>query len=96
MHPLAVLTALVFGSAAAISFGLTATTIVFLVLKGEQPQLARELPALARSCVIFLTLSAVSGGCLYATLKGLAWRRYAQAAMWLSVAAVVWIFWPSG
>jgi len=96
LHPLAVLTALVFGSATAISFGLTATTIVFLVLKGEQPQLARELPVLARSCLVFLTLAAISGGCLYATLKSHAWKGFAQLTMWLSVAAVIWNYWPSG
>ena len=96
MSPLAVLTAIVFGSSAAISFGLTATTIVFLVLKGEQPQLARELPVLARSCLVFLALAATSGGCLYATLKGHAWTGFAQLIMWLSVAAVVWNYWPSG
>jgi hypothetical protein len=95
LRPLAVLTALVFGSAAAISFGLTATTIVFFVLKGEQPQLARELPSLVRSCLGFLLLSAISGACLYATLRGLRWQMLGQVAMWLSVAAIVWAYWPS-
>jgi ABC-type methionine transport system permease subunit len=96
LRPLAVLTALIFGSSAAISFGLTSTAIVFFVLKGEQPQLVRELPVLVRSCLGFLTLTGISGGCLYATLKELRWKGLAQVIMWLSVVAVGWAYWPRG
>jgi hypothetical protein len=88
------LIALIFGSSAAISFGLTATAIVFLVLKGEQPQLMHELPTLIRSCCGFLALSAISGGCLYATLKQLRWQWGAQAAMWLGLVIIVYAYWP--
>jgi hypothetical protein len=88
------LIALVFGSSTAISFGLTTTAIVFLVLQGEQPQLSRELPALARSCLGFLALSAISGSCLYAVLKELRWRNMAQAGMWLAVALTIFAYWP--
>jgi hypothetical protein len=94
LRPLAVLTALVFGSSAAISFGLTATTIVFFVLRVEQPQLDRELPSLVRSCLCFLALAAVSGGCLYATLKDLRWRNAGQAGMWIAVTLVAYAYWP--
>lgn len=95
MRPLAVLTALVFGSAAAISFGLTATAVVFYVLSGEEPRLAEELPPLLRSCGWFLGLAGISGACLYATLKGLRWRWAGQAAMWLFLAAIGWVYWPA-
>jgi hypothetical protein len=88
------LIALIFGSSAAISFGLMATTIVFLVLKNEQPQLAYELPALIRSCSGFLILTALSGSCLYATLKERRWQWGAQAAMWIALATIVYIHWP--
>jgi len=95
LRPLAVLTALIFGSAAAISFGLTATAVVFLVLGSEEPRLADELPSLIRSCGWFLVLAGVSGTALYATLKELKWRWAGQAAMWLSLVLIGWVFWPT-
>jgi len=88
------LIALIFGSSAAISFGLMATSIVFLVLRSEQPQLAHELPILIRSSCGFLALSAVSGSCLYATLKDLRWQWRAQIAMWIGLAVTVYAYWP--
>jgi len=85
---------MIFGSSAAISFGLTTTVIVFFILKSEQPQLAHELASLVRSCVGFLAMSALSGGCLYATLKELRWQSVAQVAMWLAVAGIAYAYWP--
>lgn len=95
MRPLAVLIALIFGSSAAISFGLTATAVVFLVLGDDEPRLADELPALLRSCGWFLGLAAISGACLYATLKDLRWRWAAQGAMWLFLGLIGWVYWPT-
>ena len=94
MSPIAALTAIVFGSAAAISFGLTATLIVFLVLRGERPELAHELPVLLRGCALFVALSAVSGGCLIATLKGTRWWVPSQMAMWLAIVGLGYAYWP--
>jgi hypothetical protein len=94
VSPLAVLTAIIFGSAAAISFGLTATLVVFTVLRGEQPQLQHEIAPLLRSCMWFLALAAVSGAALYAALKQNTWRAWAQGAMWLSIGVVGAVFWP--
>ena len=95
MRPLAVLTALVFGSAAAVSFGLTATTAVFLILRAEQPELQRELPALLRSCAWFLLLTAVGGAALYTTIKADRRRWIAQGAMWSTVALIAYVYWPT-
>ena len=95
MNPLAFLTALVFGSAAAISFGLTATAVVFLILRGEQPELQRELPSLLRSCAWFLLLSAVAGAALVAALKHLRWRFAGQFAMWAVLALIAYVYWPA-
>jgi hypothetical protein len=94
LRPIAAVTALIFGSSAAISFGLTATAIVFLFLQGEQPSLARELPILLRGCAGFWAMSAVSGACLYATLKELRWQVGGQVAMWLAVVAIGYAYWP--
>ena len=46
MRPFAVLNAILFGSAAAITFGLFAVLIIYLVLQGRHPQLATEFGTL--------------------------------------------------
>lgn len=94
MNPLAVLNAIVFGSATAITFGLTGVVIIFLVLKGSHPQMSGEFPALLRSSAVFAVLAAVSGASLLALLKSLKWRWLAQAAMWLVVAGIALLYWP--
>lgn len=94
MSPLAALTAIVFGSACAITFGLVATLVVFIFLKSEHSELAAELPTLLRSCLIFIALIGVSGGALYGEFKKRPWRHGAQAVLWLAVAAIGWVYWP--
>jgi hypothetical protein len=94
MRPIAVLNAIVFGSATAISFGLCGVLVIFLVLKGQYPEMRGEFPALVRGSAVFLLLAAVSGASLFAALKDLRWRWMAQAAMWLVIAAIATLYWP--
>jgi hypothetical protein len=94
MRPIAVLNAIVFGSATAITFGLLGVVVIFLVLKGSNPAMGDEFPALLRSSAVFTVLAAVSGASLLALLKSLKWRWLAQAAMWLVVAGIVALYWP--
>jgi NhaP-type Na+/H+ or K+/H+ antiporter len=94
MRPTAVLIAIVFGSAVAIGFGLITTGVVFAVLRAEHPELAHELRTLVASCLWFAGLGAISGAALYATLKHLRWRAYAQAATVLMLLAVGFAYWP--
>jgi hypothetical protein len=94
MTPLAVLNALIFGSATAIGFGLTATAIVFAFLRGEQPSLERELPVLLASCAWFWLLAATSFASLFATLKKLWWLWWGQGAMWASLGLIALVYWP--
>jgi hypothetical protein len=94
VRPIEVITALVLGSAAAISFGLITSLIVFLVLQGRHPQFAAELHPLAISSLLFVMLSAVSGVALYGTLKRVPWWLLAQLAMWVAVAGVGFVSWP--
>jgi hypothetical protein len=94
MRPLAVLNAIIFGSAAAITFGLSGVVIIYLILQQRHPQLAAEFGVLLRSDGIFASLAAMSGLSLVAMLKGLRWRWIAQMAMWLSLAATCVWFWP--
>jgi hypothetical protein len=88
MRPLAVLNAILFGSAAAIAFGLGGVAVVFLILRARHPQIGAELPALLHSGLLFVLLTAVSGASLFAVLKGLRWRWLAQGAMWLLIAGM--------
>ena len=94
MGPLAVLNAIVFGSAAAITFGLAGVVVIFLVLKGSNPELSGEFPTLLRSSAVFAVLAAVSGASLLALLKTLRWRWLAQAAMWAVLAGIAILYWP--
>jgi hypothetical protein len=94
VRPSAVLIAIVFGSAAAISFGLITTSAVFLLLKNDYPELRRELWPFAVSCLWFVGLSALSGSALYATLKDLRWRVYAQAGMLFGMLTIGYAYWP--
>jgi hypothetical protein len=94
MRPLAVLNAIIFGSATAISFGLLGVVVIFLVLKGSNPEMRGEFPALLKSSVVFVALAAVSGASLLAMLKTLKWRWLAQAAMWTVLGGIVLLYWP--
>jgi hypothetical protein len=94
MRPLAVLNAIVFGSATAITFGLLGVVVIFLVLKGSNPTMGDEFPALVRSSVAFAALAVVSGTSLWSLLKTRLWRWWAQAAMWMALAGIVLLYWP--
>jgi hypothetical protein len=94
MRPLGVLNAIVFGSAAAITFGLTSVLVIFLLLQGRHSELSAEFGPLLRSSATFATLAVVAGASLYSSLKGLRWRWIAQAAMWFTLLAVALFYWP--
>jgi len=94
MRPITVLNAIVLGSAAAITFGLTAVLIIYLILQDRHPQLAHEFGTLARSSAQFAVLTLVSGASFIALVKNLRWRWWAQAAMWLTVFAIGALYWP--
>jgi hypothetical protein len=95
MRPLTVLIGIVMGSAASITFGLAAVLIVFCILGGEHPELARELPHLVGSLSAFGILTAASAGSFVGQAKGRAWRPWAHVATVLSFGVVVLIYWPS-
>ena len=92
MRPLTVLTGIVLGSAAATTFGLGATLVVFLVLSGETPQFRDELPLLAGYLAMFVGLTAVAMVSFIGQARERPWRRYALAALWLSVASLVGLY----
>jgi hypothetical protein len=93
MRPIAVLTAIVFGSAAALTFALGGVVVVFTVLQGRHPELAAEFGTLLRSSALVALLTAVSGVSLFAMLKGLRWRWIAQGALWFTLTALAMFYW---
>jgi succinate dehydrogenase hydrophobic anchor subunit len=76
------------GSAAAITFALLGTAIVFFALRSEYPQLGEELAPLLVSAGLFLLLTAAAGGSFYAEIKQRAWRRRAFAALFVVLLVV--------
>jgi hypothetical protein len=94
MKPFAVINAIIFGSAAAITFGLSGVLIVFLLLRGQHPEMNSELGPLLRGEAAFVVLLGVSGVSLLATLKQRPWRHFAQGGMWLATAAIALLYWP--
>ena len=88
MRPAVVILGFVLGSAAAITFALAGTTIVFVALRSEYPRLDGELKPLLVSAGLFLSLTAAAGGSFYGEIKLRPWRRSAQAALLVVLAAV--------
>ena len=94
MRPFTVLIGIVLGSAASITFGLGAVLIVFCVLKGEHPELSREVPRLVSSLVAFTLLTAAAAGSFLGQAKRRSWRPWAHAATLAALSAVVFLYWP--
>jgi voltage-gated potassium channel Kch len=89
MRPTVVVLGFVLGSAAAISFALAGTTVVFLTLRSEYPRLEGELGRLLISALLFCALTAVAGSSFYGEVKERPWRRTAQLGLLVTLAAVV-------
>ena len=88
MRPAVVVLGFVLGSAAAITFALAGTMIVFVTLRSEYPRLESELAALWTSVALFSRLTAAAAASFDAELKGHRWRRYAEAALVVMLTAV--------
>lgn len=93
MRPLAVLIAIVFGSTAAISFGLIATLIVLSILQGRHPEFGSELKPLILNSGLFVLLLVASGASLYANLRSLPWKWLPFGAMCLILIGTGWFLW---
>ena len=95
MRPLTVLTGIVLGSAAATTFGLAATLIVFVVLSDEHPQFRGELPLLGVYLAIFAGLTALAGASFIGLARARPWRRWAQAALWSTLCLLAMVYWQT-
>ena len=94
MSPLAVLTGIILGSAVTIVIGLAMVIVVFLIMSGEQPAVAREYGSLLKSFLLFLGLAFASGYAFVGTLRQTRWLWLAQAATWLVILALAAYYWP--
>jgi len=92
VRPLTVLTGIVLGSAAATTFGLAATLIVFAILANEHPQFRAELPQLAAYLAVFIALTALAALGFVGLARQRPWRGWAQAAMWLALAGLAALY----
>ena len=96
MRPLAVLIAIVTGSAVSLAVGLLMTGAVLLFMTAEQDQFVTEKGPLLQAILLFTLLSAASGAALYGELRGRHWRLGAMAAMVAMLGLAVWTYWPRG
>lgn len=88
MRPAVVILGFVLGSAAAITFALAGTMVVFVVLRGEYPRLEAELVSLGVSLTLFALLTAAAGGSFYGEIRQSGWRRLAFLALFAMLALV--------
>ncbi|HET7133087.1 MAG TPA: hypothetical protein VFJ95_12605 [Gammaproteobacteria bacterium] len=95
MRPSVALLGFAFGSAAAITFGLTGVAVVFGLLRKDYPGLASELPALLGNLAAFGVLTAVAGLSFYGQIKRRRWRHAAIAGLLLGIAALGWMHRPA-
>jgi uncharacterized membrane protein YqgA involved in biofilm formation len=94
MRPLAVLIAIVFGSAVSLTVGLSMTWIVLLFLPEHAAVFAQEKAPLLRAIALFMLLTVAGGASLYAELRLRPWRRFAHTAMVAALSLTVWVYWP--
>ena len=94
MRPFTVLIGILLGSASSITISLGAVLIVFLVLPGGHPDLAREMPQLTGSLITFAVLTAASAGSFLGQVKLRSWRGWAHLATAACLGGVVMLYWP--
>jgi hypothetical protein len=94
MRPFTVLIGIVLGSAASITFGLSSVLIVFFILRGEHPELGRELPQLLGSLIAFAALTAASAGSFLGQARERPWRAWAHLATLAGLCGVILMYWP--
>jgi hypothetical protein len=94
MRPLAVLIAILTGSAVSLAVGLLMTGAVLLFMPANAERFVAEKGPLLQAILLFTLLSGVSGWALYGELRTRQWRFGAMAAMLAMLGVTVWTYWP--
>lgn len=94
MLPFSVILGVILGSLVAIAFSLGAVLILFWLLQDDHPRFAAELPALARSAIIFAGLAVLAGAGFLGTLRRRSWRHVVLGLFWAALVATSWYYYP--
>ena len=94
MRPLTFITGILLGSSVSITLRLTAVILIFLILGDEYPRLAYEFSNLIKSALIFVVLTAIPAASFYCLLKEWKNRWWLQFALWASLPATGFYYWP--
>jgi hypothetical protein len=89
------LTGVVLGSAVSISAVLAMVLVMFLLVSSDHPSLIQEYAPLVRAIVLFGLLAAVAAAAFIGLQRRRRWRWLAQGAMWATLAAIAWSYWPA-
>jgi hypothetical protein len=95
MRPLGFLTGVVLGSAASVALVLLMVVLVFALSRGGEAVRA-EFPGLLAAAGLFAVLAAAAASAFVGLQRRRPWRWTAQAAMWLTLAAIAFYYWPAG
>jgi uncharacterized transporter YbjL len=79
----------ILGSAAAITFALAGTLIVFALLRAEHPRLDQEIAPLLGNEGLFMLLTIAAAASFYGELKQRGWRHAALIALLVLLATIV-------
>jgi hypothetical protein len=88
VRPAVAVLGFVLGSAAAITFALAGTLIVFLALRSRHPRLDAELAPLLANVAWFAVLTAAAAASFYGEIKQRRWRHIALIGLLAMLAAV--------
>jgi len=94
MRPLVVLLGIVMGSTVSIAVALLMTGVVFLLMPEYADRLADERGLLLVACSLSVLLAAIAVTSFYGELRLRTWRYVAHAGLAMSLAVVLWTYWP--
>jgi hypothetical protein len=94
LRPLALLLGIALGSAVALFVGLSMTAVVLLFLPEFKDRFAGEWRPLLTGIGATFGLTVLAAASFAGELKGWRWRRGAQAVLAVSIAVLLWTYWP--
>lgn len=94
MRPMAVLLAIIMGSAVALTVSLTMSAIVFVLLPEYASRLASERLPLLRALLWGWSLAAVAATSFIGEIRNRPWRYPAQILLGVMLGILGWMYWP--